>query len=139
MVKLKQNDWEVLFPAEYYPLGSTKLEIRPLSVNKLPEVVRDIKKIIEALSKSDITLGTASDNIATLVKIVVSEAPGLISVMSGLDAEDVGNLPMSIAIDLATKCMQVNIADQESLIKNLTALVEMMAATLTTSKIILEN
>ena len=139
MVKLKQNDWKTLFPTEVFVIGDTKLEIVPLTLEKLPRVIRDLKTIATKLQEKEITFGEFGNNLEEVLMVVIAEAPGLISELAGLDKEDVARLPIGIAIDLLTKCLEVNLTDQSSFLKNLTTLIEKMTQMIATGQGILES
>lgn len=139
MVKLKQNDWKTLFPVETFTIGTTKLEITPLSLENVPAMVRDITVLVNRLSEKNIKLGEFSDNLETVLLLVLEDAPGIISTLSGLDVDDLKKLPINIAILLAIKCLEVNFSDQQDLLKNLMTLVEKVTETLALSQGILES
>ena len=139
MVKLKQNDWKMLFPTETFMLGNTKLNIAPLKLESIPNIIKDGKTLISKLKSKDISMGNYGDNLEDVVSLLIAEAPGIISEMAGLDKEDVVKLPISIAVALTTKCIEVNIDSQQDLLKNLVALVEKSTQVMTMTQGILES
>lgn len=139
MVKLKQNDWKILFPTETFTLGETVLEIKPLNLENIPQAVRDMRNILSDIEEKGITFDNYTDNFEALVTSLVTKTPGLISLMAGLDIEDVKRLPLSISVALALKCVEVNLSSQEDFLKNLTALMEKTATMVGTATAILES
>lgn len=124
-VKLGDDDWKVLFPGEDFAIGSTTLRIEPLSLKGLSVVVDKLSRIIHQVVELDIDLDHLerdADKIVNVVHLVVNEAPEILSEMSGLDKDDVAGLPIDLAVDLFNKCLDVNIASQESLTKNFKSL-----------------
>lgn len=118
-MKLNQDDWKMLFPCKTCLIGTTKLEIKPLSLKDIPKIMVYSRDILEKIKGEDFST-------KTFFKILlhVAESPEIISLMSGLDIEDVKNLPIDVFTSLATECIKINIGSGENLLKNLTALVE---------------
>ena len=139
MIKLDQKDWQILFKTETFKLGQTKLELRPLSLRDIPKVVGDIAKIVETCKQKGLSVETWADNFQKVILSILPDVPGLLSVMSGLDPDDISKLPLAVALELAKKCLQVNLDDVENLLKNLTALVEALTEMLTLKENLLEG
>ena len=131
-VRLKDTDWEALFPGEDFVIGSTTITIIPLSLKsiaaitaKLAKIGGSISKLGVSLSQVDAELNKEANTILGLVDVVstlLSEAPEILSEMSGLHTEDVQGLPLDTAVQLFAKCLDVNISSQEELVKNLKSL-----------------
>lgn len=120
-VKLKDSDWTVLFPAEDFPIGSTVLELTPLSLRGLAAVIRKITAIITKVSHLDLDMGNLqndAEKLVGLVDLILTDAPEILAEMSGLDTSDVQQLPLDIAVQLFDACLDVNLRSQESLAKN---------------------
>ena len=120
-VNLKTSDWEILFPVEDFKIGSTVLELKPLSLNGLAAVIRKITSIIDKITMLEIDLNNFQANagkIVELVGLILSDAPDVLSEMSDLDVEDIKRLPLDTAVSLFDKCLDVNLRSQESLTKN---------------------
>lgn len=131
-IRLKDNDWDALFPGEDFKIGSTIIVITPLSLkaiaavaSKLATIGTSISKLGVTVSQIDAELNKEANAILGLVDVVgtiLNEAPDILSEMSGLAEEDVQNLPIDVAVKLFTKCLEVNINSQEELVKNLKSL-----------------
>lgn len=59
-----------------------------------------------------------------LVALIISDAPEILSELSGLDVDDITRLPIEKAVDLFGVCLEVNLASKEGLIKNFKGLGE---------------
>ena len=121
VVNLKASDWEILFPAEDFKIGSTTLELTPLSISGLAAVIRKITAVIDKISALQIDINDLQGNagkIVELVALLLSDVPEVLPEMSGLDVEDVQRLPLDIAVALFDACLEVNLRSQESLTKN---------------------
>lgn len=121
VIKLKESDWSVLFPAKDFRIADTVLEITPLSLSSLARVTRRLTQCIEkinALGLSLESLQTEVPKIVELVSILLTDSPDILTELSGLDVEDIKKLPLHIAVELFTVCVDVNLESQESLVKN---------------------
>lgn len=123
-MKLKQNDWDILFTTQDYTLGITTIKLAPLSLQNLPNVINEFVKIKNTIIDNEITIENYVSKLAKLSTIVATKAPSLISIMSGLHVDDIKRLPITVAISLLTACIEVNTKDQENFLKNLMALAD---------------
>ena len=121
---LTDEDWELIFPEKNYTLGKTVLHVKPLELEQLSVVVSGFMVIREVLSQEDITIDTwrNPDHWPKLAIVIAQELPELLGAMSGLTPSDVAKLPITIALELATVCIEVNIKSGEGLVKNFKAL-----------------
>jgi hypothetical protein len=128
-VKLQDSDWNVLFPAEDFVIGTTKLELIPLSLSGLARVTRKITQIIDKVNtlNLDFTDLQNASKIVELVALLLSDAPDILSEMSGLDVEDIQRLPLDTGVALFNTCLDVNLKSQENLTKNFKGLGEKVA------------
>jgi hypothetical protein len=139
--RLQESDWAALFPSKSYMIGTSTIDIAPLSIQELSLVLNKLVQISDKISDSlndsesvdpiDMELDESlisknnaktSLNVLNLVKIVMEESPDILSDISGIDVEDVKALPLDIALDLFNFCLDVNIESQDSLIKNFNGL-----------------
>lgn len=135
-MRLKQNDWDILFKKHDYIIGTTTLKLIPLSLENLPGVVSEFLKISGSLIKEGITTDNYVSKLKELSILVANKAPGLISIMSGLHEDDIKKLPIPIVVSLLTECIKVNIEDQEDFLKNLMALADKVGDMATVSSVI---
>lgn len=120
-VKLKESDWEVLFPAEDFKIGSTTLELTPLSLSGLATITRRLTNVVDKVTALELNLDSLTSEagkIVQLVALILDDAPEILAEMSGLDLEDIQRLPLDVAVGLFSACLDVNLRSQESLVKN---------------------
>lgn len=120
-VKLKESDWEVLFPAEDFKIGETTLELIPLSLAGLATITRRLTQMVDkvvALELSLDSLTSEAGKIVQLVALILGDAPEILAEMSGVDLDDIKRLPLDVAVSLFSACLDVNLRSQESLLKN---------------------
>ena len=130
-VQLKDSDWAALFPSKPYTIGTTSVEIEPLSIQELAAILDKITlisdKIQENTSTSDDVSGISSSvTVLNLVKTVMEYSPDILSDISNIALEDIQSLPLDEALSLFNFCLDVNIESQDSLIKNFQGLTERM-------------
>ena len=123
-ISLGQVDWEELFPVREFTLGKTVLKIKALGLEELSNVVSQLMVIKEVLGAENITLENwrSPEVLQKLSILLVNELPDLLCTMSGLATEDIVKLPLTLALSLATVCIDVNIDSAEGLVKNFKAL-----------------
>jgi hypothetical protein len=129
-VKLSDSDWSVLFPQQTYKLGGTSLSLTPLSLTGLANIMAQVNVIVTKMEKLGVALGelvATPQNVTLLVTTIVQDAPSILSELSGLDEGDVAKLPISVAVDLFSVCLDVNLSSQEGLVKNFKRLGEKVA------------
>lgn len=136
-MKLQRGDWDALFSIEQFKIGNTVLDLKPLPLNALPLLAKHFKKITKSLSDSKITSENYKDKIEELMFIILGGAPGLLSVMSGLDITDIPKLPIGVATSLLMACIDINMKDQGDFLKNLMALANKMTEMTVTTNAIL--
>ena len=129
-VKLGANDWEQLFPGEEFKIAGTTLTIEPMDLKTLSRVLKKISAVMDSLPKlglEDALQGSGNTAVLNFISSIVDDVPEVLSDMSGLDEEDVVQLPLDVGVELFTKCVEVNLKAKESLLKNLKRLGEGMA------------
>ena len=135
-MKLKQNDWDVLFIAQDFLIGTTTIKLVPLSLQDLPAIVSEFVKIRDSILSSDVTVNNYVSKVSKLSTMIATKAPGLISIMSGLHVDDVKKLPITVVIALLTACIEINTKDQKNFLKNLMALADKIGNIATISEVI---
>lgn len=121
-VRLMDSDWDMIFKSTPFTLGSTTLEIKPLGLKDLNFVAKEWGVIQQELEKEGVSFESLRNDLPSLAKVLATKSPALISIMSGLSIEDVGRLPLIVALNLTTVCLEVNLSSSEDFLKNLTAL-----------------
>ena len=129
-VRLKDADWESLFPGTEYTIASTTFRIKPLSLKGLAYISTKFSQIgmkIGALNLTLSDLDSGSRNITAmteLISTILEEAPEIISEMTGVHEDDIKNLPLDVVVDMFNVSLDVNLNSQEDLVKNLKSLGE---------------
>jgi len=130
VTRLNNEDWDALFPGEEYKIASTTFRLVPLSLKGIATITTKLSKMASIFASVQSTLSLEDvdsrniESITGVVEIIMEKAPEILSVMSGLHIEDIQRLPLTVAVDLFNKCLDVNIESQESLIKNFKTLGE---------------
>lgn len=124
------NDWGVLFPSESFRIGKKTVEIKPLGLEDLSLLLKDLRSAVTALEEVGINLENYSDRFIELAEIITREAPRVLTRMTNLSVKDVERLPPTIAVNTLVTCFRVNIDSQSDLSKNLNTLVGQVVAML---------
>lgn len=117
------NDWSTLFPSEIFKIGNKTIEIKPLGLEDLSLLLKDLKLAVTALDEAGINLENYSDRFIELAEIVTREAPAILVRITELSIKDIRRLPATIAVKILIACFRVNIDSQSDLLKNLQTLV----------------
>lgn len=126
-IKLTESDWDAMFPDDFIVLGKTKIPIKPVSLSKLPTVIKHFNYLKSKFSEErEFDNFSTPEKIAFIAELIATDGRDLLSELSDLDSEDVVKLPATAALDLAVKCVEVNLQSNTSFLKNLTALVGKM-------------
>lgn len=125
-MKLKQSDWDILFPVKVFKIGTSTLNLKPLSLKDIPAVVAQLNQIKDLVKEKDITIDNYKGKMVELSSIIINSAPELITIMSKLHLDDVTKLPISVVVSLLIVCIDINTKDQGDFIKNLLALANKM-------------
>ena len=126
-MKLDSSDWDILLPGETVKIGNKNLLIKPLGLSDLALLLRELKTVVKICSESGITLDNYEAHLWQLAEIIMSETPHILTLVTGIDSEDVSRLPVAIAMKILNVCLQVNIDSQGDLLKNSHALVDLVA------------
>jgi hypothetical protein len=124
------TDWGVLFSGESFKIGNKTIEIKPLGLEELSLLLRDMRTSVAALDEAGINLENYSDRFIELAEIITREAPDILVRLTGLGLKDVQRLPATIAVKILITCFRVNIDSQSDLSKNLNTLVGQVVAML---------
>lgn len=126
VVRLKDTDWEELFPGTSFIIGGTEIFLTPLSLKSIATITGKLAGIANTFSNLETTIqdidNRSVEAVTGIVQVIVTEAPDILSEMSGLHPEDVQGLPLEVAVNLFNACLDVNLESQESLIKNFKSL-----------------
>jgi hypothetical protein len=127
--RLDDKDWEALLRVEVFRLGNRDWPIRPVGSDDLGEITESLKRISGELSEEGVTLDNfRTEKLDVILTLVVSNAPEIIEKLTGLHRDDIRKLPLDVLVALFNKALDVNLASQDDLAKNLTALAEKMGS-----------
>lgn len=127
-MKLDSSDWDILLPGTPVKLGNKTLIVKPLGLSDLALLMRELKTVIAKCSDAGITLENYQGNFLQLAEIILTEAPEVLTLLTGVDSDDVKRLPVTIAVELLTACLDANLSSQEELAKNLVASAQKISA-----------
>ena len=130
-IKLNDGDWDEIFKVELFTIGTTNIPLKPLVLEELAEVSVIISQASDIIiknmpdfNKSDLSIaGKIGESLPMVAGIISREFPEALHKMSKLDIDDIKKLPAPIQVDLALKCLDVNLSSMESLSKNFVALI----------------
>jgi hypothetical protein len=130
-VSLSSDDWNEIFKTEPFAIGKTILKLKPLALGDITYVSLLITNITDKIAKclpEDVgeksILQVLPDILPSIVEMVQAEVPEALSIMSTLNKEDIKKLPANVVLDLAVKCIEINLGSLESLSKNFVALIQ---------------
>lgn len=125
---LSDQDWDVLLPGKFIMIGKQRVEIKPLGLEALSLLMRELKLVVKNCSEAGITIDNYEDHFVNLASIILNQSPAIITLLTNIDTDDVKRLPLSIASKLLIFCFQINIDSQDDLSKNLQTLTNQVAA-----------
>ena len=97
LIKLSDDDWDILLPGTPFPLGKTVLDLRPLGVDDVKKALSMVHGLKDELFGAGITEQNYrdKDKLITLSKVVLEHAPALVELCSKVRVEDLKKLPPS--------------------------------------------
>lgn len=123
--KLDDKDWEALLRVTIFRLGERDWPLRPIGLEDLGEITQSLKRITGELKEAGVTLANfQSEKLDVVLTMVVKDAPDILEKLTGLHRDDIRRLPLDILVALFNQALDVNLASQDDLAKNLTALAE---------------
>ena len=126
-MKLNENDWKILFPGKIVKVGTQNINIKALGLKSLSDLIMSLEDVICACKDQGITLDNYQSHYVGLASIILNESPEILALLTEIDVGDIKKLPVSVAVELLVKALEVNLESQEDLSKNLYALVGQVA------------
>jgi len=133
-IEFSEKDWDEIFKIETIKIGKRNISIKPLTLSEISEVGVYIGNAINYVTKNIPDFGEEESKMSLVQKIIgyipvfseiiIEDFPEIVSQMSNIKIEDIKRLPSAIQLDLAVKCLDVNLEGLESLSKNLFALID---------------
>lgn len=132
LFRLSDDDWSDLLPGKDFTIGKNTIVIEPLGIAQLGLAMTKMGGLIKKLTSKGITPDTFNlpENIPVIFGELLAEAPGLFEKAAGIHRDDIARLPIGKGIELLKTVIDVNVESQDSLAKNLTALVEMVTGSM---------
>lgn len=118
-MKLSDGDWKNLLPGEAVQIGSTVIDIAPLTLEQLAKVIRRVS----AMRRKDATEDEIIDS-------MIAAAPDILEICTGLEKDDIRRLPAKTAFTLIEAVYRINKISQEGLLKNFRAAADVIRTTL---------
>lgn len=133
LIRLQDEDWDLLLPGKEFPLGKTVLNIKPLGLEETGILLKRLMELITLwgpvlvdYSSGAFALQQPKDKMASVLpkmaEMINDHAADILTLMSKVAEEDIKRLPPTKAIELGIFCIEVNIESQEGLEKNLASL-----------------
>ena len=123
-IELDEADFEVLFPAKLYELGKKSLTLRPLGIEDLSIVTKQLEVVWKELKDTGVTKVNWKDHIQVITTTIIENVPEVLEIASGVGKESIKRLPPKEAISLMVACVEINIEHNTGMEKNLLALAE---------------
>lgn len=125
---LSDEDWGILLPGQEILLGNTAITIRPLNIKDFSSLTSKVTSVVTRIKDRDITMSTLNkgNNFESVIRIIVKDAPEILTILSGIPVRDIIRLPLNKNIEIAARAWEINLADQEALSKNLQSVANMI-------------
>jgi len=131
--KKKLNmDWSEAIPGDEFKLGNASIIIEPLGLKNLIHITKRLRSVAIEFQAAGITWENYStpEMLTTVISIVLENCPEVLSIASGIQQEDIDRLPLTLAMELAQKLVEVNLKSKADLEKNFKSLAEMIGMNL---------
>ena len=123
-ISLSSKDWDVLLPGESLKIGTQTIMIKPLGLESFAQLLREFKLIADRCTNAGITLDNYQSELISLAEIIIEDVPNVLTVLTGINSDDVQRLPPAVIVKLLTICFKINIDSQDDLAKNLVTLTD---------------
>ena len=110
MIKLTDQDFDLLLPVETFKFGETQVKIKPIPVfsDDFKLIYLRLKDIEGSLKKAKITLENFPYKLPAIFEIVINEAPDILSLILPIEPDDIKRLPGFILIEYLEKFIEIN-------------------------------
>ena len=121
------TDLDKLIPGENLTIGDQVIVIRPLGLRKIKEITSKVSALFKILSEKGVTFSESNEvpanfktpeNLLLIAETLVTQFPEVLEEVSGIDKEDLEELPVDIIVDILSVCLEVNLKSKESLLGN---------------------
>lgn len=137
--KLVEEDYKALFVPETFTIGTTVLTFEAQSIGGFSRLLGRVGEIMDTTKGIDFSplmntmnsgvmslrsTGTGKSMVPFIAKILGEHVPELLEMLTGLDREDAKKIPVSIAMELLAKAIDLNLKGHEDFAKNFETLTE---------------
>lgn len=109
--KISGDAWSILLPEHRVDIADgVSIAVRPLSLEAWAQILKWVESAAEDLKGAGVTLDALNraDGVTRLLNFVLSSAPWVLSLATGLDEEDVKRLPLPAAVRLLEGVLDIN-------------------------------
>jgi len=119
-------DLDSLFPGESLTIGNSTVVIRPLNIEQIASLAKQLKGIGTILTEAGITFEnyTSGENMFKLAVILLDNCPDILEEASNIDINDLKKLMPGTIAEILEKIISVNLESKDTLIKNFQSLIE---------------
>lgn len=118
-------DFDTLFPGDAITIGTQSIVIRPLNLEQLTTLTKQVKGLIPKFAEENITLDNFNnaESIVKMIPIIFDNAPFILEEASNISLDDLKKLPMDVIIQIVDKVVEVNLKSKGTLEKNFKSLI----------------
>jgi len=119
-------DLDALFPGESLEIGGQSIIIRPLSIEQIATISKQLKGFGSLLSNVGVTWDNydTQESLYQIVALALENFPSILEEVINVRIEDLKVLPLEPIVQMVDKAIEVNLKSKESLTKNLKSLTE---------------
>lgn len=119
-------DLDALFPGESLEIGNQSIIIRPLSIEQIATISKQLKGFGSILSGLGVTWDNydSQESLYQIVTIVLENFPDILEEVVNVKIEDLKVLPLEPIVQMVDKAIEVNLKSKDALTKNLKSLTE---------------
>jgi len=121
-IKLSDKDWEILLPAKPFKIGAQTIYLRPLTIEQISHGIAELNALREELAKRGIDAENYQARLPEVFECVLDHALGLLAEITGIEAEDLRRLPVSVGVALLEAIIEANGDDFLALAERLRAM-----------------
>jgi len=107
-IKLSDKDWEILLPAKPFKIGTQTIYLRPLTIEQISRGIAELNALREELVKRGIDAENYQVRLPEVFECVLDHALGLLAEITGIEAEDLRRLPVSVGVALLEAILEAN-------------------------------
>lgn len=124
--RLKPETISKLFSVNQFQIGDESIAIKPMALIQWIDLISKINSLTEKFTAAGLTLQNynANENLLKLVTIAINDFPEVLENATGVDREDLTELPPNVLIALISAVIEINMQSKDELLKNSKRLTE---------------